>query len=147
MMLLGLLHFSKDMVAQYTPLICTVEVGLLTVIIIAIVRVVKYDKQLRRENKRRLDNTLMVTHCPDYWTMQDGPNGSKSCLRKYTSPDNKTTIKMRAKGGDKINLDDYDDRPMVDVCAKVGKLGAPWTDVRSVCKSFDIATSSHHRST
>jgi hypothetical protein len=37
-----------------------------------------------------------------------------------------------------LNLTDYDDLSIAEVCHKVSDLDAPWTDVKAVCDSYHL---------
>jgi hypothetical protein len=138
LMLLALLYFGAA-AQMFSALIITVEIGLLLVIVMSVLRIMRVESKNRKLAKNNMDNLLAVKTCPDYWTMQETNNGEKKCKRSYKAPgDVNTTITMFGNV-DEIDLGNYSMSSMGSVCNNAAKLGAPWTDVRSVCDAFDVS--------
>ena len=139
LMLLLLLKYGSG-ASVYTPLILTVEIGLVVVIVVSIMRVMQVERKNKKLAKNNLDNLLAVNTCPDYWTLAESSTGTKQCTRVYKVPDAETTIKMIGTQ-DAIQLADYHKQPLGAACRKASALKAPWTDVRAVCDAFNVAAS------
>jgi hypothetical protein len=152
LMLLLLLLFGSSAASQYKYLIVTVEVGLVTIMIVALWRTFHNEKRNKDVRKRALQNTVAVTTCPDYWvsTMDDD---RLWCTNKSTTDRGDYKIHPRMLGaspeypnfqsvpgvarGYKIDVtSNLNGKPLSAVCSAYSKMGVPWTDVRSACTAF-----------
>ena len=138
LMLLALLYFGAG-TEMFSALIITVEIGLLFVIVLSVLRILNVERKNRKLAKNSIDNLLAVKTCPDYWTMHETSIGEKKCKRAYKAPgDGNTSITMFGNL-DEIDLGNYSMTSIGSVCNRAARLGAPWTDVRSVCDAFDVS--------
>lgn len=137
LLLLLLLKYGPA-AARFTPLILTVEIGLVAVIITSIMRIISMESKNKKLAQNNLENLLAVNTCPDYWTFSETNDGGKSCLRTYKAPGGATTIKM-AGNQDSIDLSVYNKKTLASVCRSAANLGSPWTDVRAVCDAFNVS--------
>ena len=138
--LLVLLIYGPETTRQYSPLIITIQVGLLLNIIIAVLRIMYIENKLDDVTKNSRDNLLSVKECPDYWTLGGNTNGRRVCNRTYSvRTDDSQTVEYklgRVDEVEQINLDDFDRKPMYEVCGNVSGKSFPWTDVRAVCNAY-----------
>lgn len=137
LMLLLLVFNSSDAVRAYTPLVITIEVGLIIVIIAAIWNIIAYERSIDSAAKNSFNARLNVTSCPDYWT-QDG----LVCTNSYSpSPNVKYTMLGTSTLDSKVSfsLSNYNNYSISQACSNVFyKNLSPWSQVDSVCGSFRL---------
>ena len=148
--LLLLLVFGSGAVSQYTALIVTVQVGLIVVIIAAMYKIYKFEKSLKNAKYNSMVSTMTIRSCPDYWTAKESRGNARMCHRAYTIPqdsddDSKSGSVIMQGSRDTIDLSEFNGRTMKDVCANVGELDTPWTDVRAACGGFSMSTQNNER--
>jgi hypothetical protein len=144
LMLLLLIMSASEHVRRFSPFIITIEVGLVLVIVLAIVRLIMYEREALKANQLGLLNKLSVQTCPDYWTRY-----GDTCVNGFSTSVN-PNVTYRIAGSPNANKDvmvttlalsDYDNMTVVDACTKVNALvQGPWTDVRSVCDSYRVGS-------
>jgi hypothetical protein len=142
LMLLLVMFYAPDFMREYAILIITVEIGLLLNIIIALVRIFRYERRMQELGKNSAANLVGVKTCPDYWTLKELDDGRRECHRQYLAPDDgtherKVTFQMPGTS-DTVLLEDYDLKKLQTVCSAANDLGSPWTDVRSVCNAYRV---------
>lgn len=143
--LLLLLLLMPGIIAGYTPLVVTVQLGLLAVVIWAVVVIILRERSDKKAERNALQNRLAVLTCPDYWTLTDDPtgNGRGVCMNTYVTPsafgdknrDNSATFTTQSKRGT-VNLAEVNDKSLAEACKVATALGAPWTDLRAMCDSY-----------
>lgn len=144
LILLALLFLGSDLTQRYAPLIITIEVGLLAIIVIAIVRIIMYERRMEKLQKNSIDNLLAVKSCPDYWTMSESREDGVVCNKMYEMPRDDddpmaTRVRYEMQGtSSTVRLKDFTNKKLGDLCAAVGRQESPWTDVRAVCDSFQV---------
>ena len=140
LMLLLLVLNSSDVVGAYTPLVITIEVGLIIIIIAAIWKIISYEHDVFVAAKNSYNARLNVTSCPDYWTQ----NGLV-CTNSY-SPSANTTFTMFGTlppapnaAPVRFSLSNYNNYSVAQACSNVYyKNLSPWSQVDSVCESFRL---------
>jgi hypothetical protein len=155
LMLLLLVMNANEMVREYSPFIITFEVGLVIIIVIAIWRIIAYESKIKKDNANGVNQKLHVDSCPDYWT-----RFGNSCIASQEIPGTfgKTIRVLGPVVGpvpdisapvSTIKITDYDNQSIATVCNKIRPTGnnnltvrGPWTDVRSVCDSYRIDSTS-----
>lgn len=145
LMLLLLLFYGASAVEAYTPLIVTVEIGMLIVIITAVVRIYLNERKAKKALDDMENKTIVVTTCPDYWVMSRDEDSEKTvCSNRFTGsrgPLSPTFVMPLADATNTtgtINLEDYDGHTLKTVCGKLKDLGAPWTEVRAECDAYNV---------
>jgi hypothetical protein len=144
LIMLALVWRASELVQPYSAFIVTVEVGLTLIIVAAIVRIIAYERRFREQARNAQNNMLAVSSCPDYWT-----RNKNMCVSAYQhdDPDSPTptvfymdqpTTSTGVPQVNTLNLGDYTDLPIAEVCDKVRGMNAPWTDVSAVCNSFNL---------
>jgi hypothetical protein len=142
LILLAMLAFGVTGVAAYAPLIITIEVGVVVIIVSAIVRIYWFEQRTKKHLKNFIENKLRVKTCPDYWTAEQEGTGALAqtvCNNTYAVPDSHgDTIRINSSVP-RITLEDWNRRPLKDLCRNLGALGAPWTNIKSMCDSYDMS--------
>jgi hypothetical protein len=147
LMLLLMIMLASDSIKEYSVFVITVEVGLTFVIVAAIVRIVARERAAYKSARNGLANKLAVDTCPDYWM-----RNNDLCTSAYQSQDPTLhgvptpTFYMNGQTGTTVdpprilhlNLSDYNNKSIADVCDKTKALGYSWTDVRAVCDSYRL---------
>jgi hypothetical protein len=131
-------------VSAYGVLVVTVEVGLLFIVLQAVVRIVMYERRLRRESRFAASNIVAVETCPDYFTARHDEKGGVVCENTYESPDGRTTITF-PDGPPRVDLTTFDSQVLSEVCQTVSPTdpadplyNVPWTDMRGKCSSYNL---------
>lgn len=148
LMLLLLVFNANDVVRTFSPLVITVEVGLIFVIILAIWKIIYYERSVESDAKKAYDAKLNVTTCPDYWTLS-----GKKCRNEF-QPHPNVTYRFfgKAEIDDKpvreFKLADFNNLSVSQTCEKVqiggdgvNKLASgyvPWSQVDSICGSYRL---------
>jgi hypothetical protein len=154
LMLMLLIMRASDTVRQYSAFIITLEVGLVLIILLAITRIIVYERAKLKSSQIGQNNLIHVTTCPDYWTR----TGDDECVNTFiASPNYSYRITgvetVGAPGAPAPNprrvlkLSDYDGKSIVQACnlvktgssaAGIAAIVAPWTDVKTVCDSYRL---------
>ena len=143
LMLLLLIMRASDVVQQYSAFIITIEVGLVLIILVAIYRIIAFERRRSNAAKVGADMRLSVKSCPDYWTNVDG-NMCINSFRVAGKP-----YSYRIVGDDSVSdaknpvqslkLSDYDGQSVNFACNKANaKVRTPWTEVKPVCDSYRL---------
>jgi hypothetical protein len=130
------------LIKRITPLIVTIEAGLLLIIAHAIYRSVKHIRRLNDARDNIQDARLQVSTCPDYWTLtsQDA-DGKRVCTNTFKDsldPRTRYTISGRAGGSPSqvrsVRLADYADLTVREACEKAKReVQAPWQALDPLC--------------
>lgn len=140
LLLLAMLWYASETMKQFNALIITIEVGLTAIILLAIIRIIQYERAAYKQQNAGSGMLLDVSSCPDYWT-----RNNRMCISYFQADDGEKTTYYMAQPSTSttgtptlstLNLDDYNNRTIGDVCDKVSReVKSPWTEVTSVCKS------------
>ena len=141
MVLMLSLGAKHETIRELTPLIVTIEIGLLFIISLAIYKSVKYLMRLNSARDNHLNTRLQVTTCPDYWTLTSHDNqGKRVCTNTFKDPlDKNVTYTIigthpSSKAIRTVRLSDYNDRTIREACQKSQKeVKAPWHAIDSMC--------------
>ena len=144
--LLMLLVYGGGTASSFVPLIVTVELGLLSVLIYALVVIIKNERKDRDRANNATDNIVAATKCPDYWTVSSDPaDSSKSvCVRRYVAPpstdgiNESTSIFVVQGQDDRVALADYNNKAIGAVCQGVRAEKTPWSDLTPLCNAYRV---------
>lgn len=144
--LLAMLVYGGGTASGFVPFIVTVELGLLSVLIYAFVVLVRNESMDRQRAANAADNKIAAKVCPDYWTLSSDPtdNTKDVCVRRYIAPattdgPGATTSVFVVQGSNEtINLSEFDNQKLSDVCTKVRAQNTPWTDLRTICDAYKV---------
>lgn len=163
LMLLLLIIYASDTVAQYSVFIMTVEGGLILVIAFAIYQIIAYERRNANQTKDGTQNMLSVSTCPDYWTMQgDGVTCQGQVMSgrdqrgqywRYTVlgtnlpsqlPDHITPRSVSLSSLDNVSVAracDFLSTSKQPAPKQNDPLvsDVPWVDLRSVCDSYRLS--------
>lgn len=143
-LLLALLY-GGPAVRAYAPLIVTVHLGLATIVIVALVQVVRAERAHRNATRNALDNRIAVRACPDYWTLQ---SNNRKCVNTYDPPRTpeqvatgvtvqyKIAAKSSSESSRSVMLGNLDSKSLRDLCKTVDGLNAPWSSLQPTCAAF-----------
>jgi len=70
-------------------MILTLELGMVSVIIFALVQIRKYEKARAAQYEQFLRSAAQVTTCPDYYVREADVYDESTCKNSYRTPDNK----------------------------------------------------------
>ena len=140
LMLLLLIMNANEALREFSPFVITVEVGLILIVVVAIYKIIAYERRTRQAAKNSYNSRLYVNTCPDYWT-QVGLN----CNNTFV-PVDKSNIGFEIKGkpnspnsNDSFSLATFNNLSVQKACVEARKMiNSPWTDVDAVCNSFQL---------
>ncbi len=157
LMLLLLIIYASETVAQYSVFIMTVEGGLILVIAVAIYQIIVYERRQMNQTMDGTQNRLSVSTCPDYWTMQGDGVTCQGQVR--SGKDQRGQYWRYTVLG--TNLPSQIPDPMVPRSVSLSSLNnvsvatacnflssstapnkvsdVPWVDLRSVCDSYRLS--------
>jgi multisubunit Na+/H+ antiporter MnhF subunit len=142
-----------------------VEVGILTIIIMAIYSAWSTEKKLKEKRDPGTDFNVTLTACPDYFlymaatssnvgaTCVNGfPSGSniyyfakQNCTGVTLTDPSCTLDGSTTTAGYSIDLKNYDQKTVISTCSNVNTTSVaspfysiPWTDVKERCNSLNL---------
>ena len=164
LMLLLLLMYASDAVAMYSPFIVTVETGLILIIGYAIYEIIAYERRMNGLSQNGTANLIAVDTCPDYWTRENTPAGAcmgsmlvgptpmgtynRFVILGTSLPSTKTSAGTydTTTSVPTVLLSRYNNASVAAACTAIAGdtnvNNTPWIDVRSVCDSYHIGTTS-----
>lgn len=74
-----------DAMQTWTPLVITIEFGLVVILLWAIASSWRQERSRNRSLNRMRSAELAVTACPDYWTASSAKNGDILCTNVFTN--------------------------------------------------------------
>lgn len=135
---------TNDTIQQLTPVIVTIEAGLLLIISFAIYTSVRHILRLKESENGLLNSRLQVTTCPDYWTLTSHDNnGNRVCTNTFVDPlDPKTTYTILGNAQQTVTtprtvrLSEYKDKTVREACGMVAlNVKSPWHSIDALCPS------------
>ena len=142
LILTALLVFREtELMQTWTPLVLTIELGLVVILLWAIASSWRQERSRNRSLNGMRSAQLAVTACPDYWTASSGKNGDIVCTNVFKNPlepEVSYTIQGSSPSAAKrtINLSEYDGHTVKEVCDRaVTEVAAPWSAVSPMCSS------------
>jgi hypothetical protein len=131
-----MLRGQSSALKEYTPFIITLQVGLLIIVFYALYSVLVFESKLKKNHKELMSGKRRsnVLSCPDYWTLNEDGKGSRVCERRYVIPGGFITMPGATN---KVNMNEYDMKPMKDVCKKLPKtLKTSWSSLKAECDAY-----------
>lgn len=129
---------TNSTIRKLTPVIVTIETGLLLIVANAIYTSVKHIQALRNASDQHMNTRLQVSTCPDYWTLTSNDSkGNKVCTNTFKDPTNPKvtyTISGSPRSKRQVRLSDYNELTVREVCEKVKKeVKSPWHAIDAMC--------------
>lgn len=132
---------------QLAFLLLTIELGLITIIFLALWKIHRYEKLKKEELERLLNQEVFISSCPDYFTRQvrsEAGVDQSFCINTYKTPDGSNTYQFDIG---EFNIDttfsqDKDKKKFIDYCTRLRDKNSPpnfervaWTELKERCKA------------
>jgi hypothetical protein len=141
--LLGVLFTDFGQTVAY--LIITIEFGLITLIVVSLWQIYKYERDKKKELDDLKKAKVSINTCPDYYTrMVNEESRDVTCKNQYTTPDGnfEYTFATSEFPVDKV----FTNNVFSELCTrmKLDSTSGPnfndtaWTDIKAKCISINI---------
>lgn len=126
----------NEKVRYFSYLLLTIELGLVTIIVVALYVLISYDKKMSKKQDEYNKSILSNLSCPDYY-VQNTDSNNIVCTNVYTTPDKKFKYEFNPGLSQIIQLEsNFQKKSIEDICNDIQDStysNVSWTTLRPRC--------------